>query len=96
MESGEWTSFRASTLALNPQFHPEKTSAPAHQTQVVHEQAPLSKAVKASAGLGAGMAAAAELEETRAGAVPAISLPRPRFSPSRGADSPKSVGLVSC
>jgi hypothetical protein len=98
IESGEWTSFCASFSSSNPHLPPEKTAtarSTAHQSHGAStHQASVTKEVKASAGLGAGMAAAAELEETKASAVPASSLPHSRFSP-RGVESPKSVGFVS-
>jgi hypothetical protein len=95
IESGEWTSFCAAS-SMNLQRLPEKTAAPARSSpHLLHaastQQASLSKEVKAGLGLGAGMAAAAELEENRARGAPATSLPHQRFSPSRSTESPKSV-----
>lgn len=98
IESGEWTSFCASFSSSNPHLLPQKTAtarSTAHQSHGAStHQVSVSKEVKASAGLGAGMAAAAELEETKANAVPATSLPHLRFSPG-GVESPKSVGFFS-
>ena len=99
IESGEWTTFCAASSSVNPKFVSEKTTAPTRSTANLSHKAPsqqasISAEYKAPRGLGAGLAAAAELEDTRVSPMPA-SLPRPRFSPSSGNQSPSSVSFCS-
>ena len=86
--------FCAEPFSVNSKFVPEKTAAPTRSTANVSHKAltqqasiSISTESKAAGGLGAGMAAAAELEETRASSSPA-SLSRARFSPLKGNQSP--------
>jgi hypothetical protein len=96
VDSGEWASLCAKCSLVNPKTVSEKTAVPTRSA--VHEsretspqQAHLSKEIKTGGGLGAGMAAAAELEESAARAVHARSMSNSTFSPKSGAQSPKSV-----
>ena len=99
IESGEWTAFCAASAA-NPQFPPEKATASTRSTApIMHEasllQASVHKEFKVSRSLGSGIAETAAFEETRPSAVPSRSSPRPLSSPSRGVQSPQSVGDFS-
>lgn len=97
VDSGEWASFCAKCSLVNPKTVPEKTAVPTRSAvHVARETSPqqphVSKEIKSGGGLGAGMAAAAELKESAARAVHARSMPNSTFSPKSGDQSPKSVG----
>ncbi len=100
-DSGEWIAICAKSSSVNPKFFAERNAAPTrseiHQSHGASpEQASVSNEIKSGSSLGAGMAAAAELEESVVRAVNARSSSNPTFSPNRGgAQSPKSVSCLS-